>query len=652
LISIQTKIQQAKFDEAIVDCHERLKAPIDDHERAEILYLLAVAYRYQKSIDKALETTDKLIELSPNNARVRQERGYNYLAKNQSEHAIVAFSEAVKINPALLASWQSLLKLYSIKNQQVLLAKVKVQIGYLEQLPKELLAVQEMMHDGQLLKAEKLCRHYLQNNKHHVDGMRLLAEIGIEFKIYDDAEFLLESCTELAPDNVMARAQYVSLLITLGKYRKAKQQVDYLLKNQPDNFRFLVARGSVLIGLGQIDEGISILKHALAKEANRPGVYLELGHALKTKGDFEQAVKAYKKAYQLKPGYGEAYWSLANTKTYQFEDAEIADISALLSNAKLSDDDQVHLNFAIGKALEDRQQYDQAFSYYQQGNAIKKRLTGYTAELTEFQVEQQIKYCNAELFTRKAGLGFDDPAPIFIVGLPRAGSTLLEQILASHSQIDGTMELHNILGLAMRLRGRAAVTNAGEDTQYPKNLREIDESYLRRFGEQFIKDTQVYRQGAAFFIDKMPNNFLHIGLIKLILPNAKIIDARREPMACCFSGFKQLFAAGQDFTYGIEEVGRYYKSYLNLMDHWDKVLPGYVLRVQHEDVIEDLEKQVRRMLDFCGLEFEESCLEFHKTKRNIKTPSSEQVRQPIFKTALQQWENFESHLEPLKKSLI
>jgi len=249
-------------------------------------------------------------------------------------------------------------------------------------------------------------------------------------------------------------------------------------------------------------------------------------------------------------------------------------------------------------------------------------------------------------------LGFDDPAPIFIVGLPRAGSTLLEQILASHSQIDGTMELHNILGLAMRLRGRAAVTNAGEDTQYPKNLREIDESYLRRFGEQFIKDTQVYRQGAAFFIDKMPNNFLHIGLIKLILPNAKIIDARREPMACCFSGFKQLFAAGQDFTYGIEEVGRYYKSYLNLMDHWDKVLPGYVLRVQHEDVIEDLEKQVRRMLDFCGLEFEESCLEFHKTKRNIKTPSSEQVRQPIFKTALQQWENFESHLEPLKKSLI
>jgi len=350
LISIQTKIQQAKFDEAIVDCHERLKAPIDDHERAEILYLLAVAYRYQKSIDKALETTDKLIELSPNNARVRQERGYNYLAKNQSEHAIVAFSEAVKINPALLASWQSLLKLYSIKNQQVLLAKVKVQIGYLEQLPKELLAVQEMMHDGQLLKAEKLCRHYLQNNKHHVDGMRLLAEIGIEFKIYDDAEFLLESCTELAPDNVMARAQYVSLLITLGKYRKAKQQVDYLLKNQPDNFRFLVARGSVLIGLGQIDEGISILKHALAKEANRPGVYLELGHALKTKGDFEQAVKAYKKAYQLKPGYGEAYWSLANTKTYQFEDAEIADISALLSNAKLSDDDQVHLNFAIGKA--------------------------------------------------------------------------------------------------------------------------------------------------------------------------------------------------------------------------------------------------------------------------------------------------------------
>ncbi|MDQ7051058.1 MAG: sulfotransferase [Enterobacterales bacterium] len=315
-------------------------------------------------------------------------------------------------------------------------------------------------------------------------------------------------------------------------------------------------------------------------------------------------------------------------------------------------EDITHLCFAIGKALEDRKQYDEAFNFYHKGNLLKKELTGYTAELTDAQVDQQIKYCSKNLFEQKSKLGCEDPAPIFILGLPRAGSTLLEQILASHSQVDGTMELHNILGLAMRLRGRAVKTKIeDEEAKYPRNLSEIDNAYFKRFGQQFIEETKIYRSGAPFFIDKMPNNFLHIGLIKLILPNAKIIDARRSPMACCFSGFKQLFAAGQDFTYGLEEIGRYYKSYVKLMDHWDDVLPGFVLRVQHEDVVEDLETEVRRILDFCGLEFEQSCLEFYKTKRNIKTPSSEQVRQPIFKTAIQQWVNFETHLEPLKRVL-
>jgi tetratricopeptide (TPR) repeat protein len=655
---IQKKIQESRFAEAVNDCKLKLNESLDDQQKSEILYLMAVAYRFQQKFDQAIETTQILIDIAPNHARVRQERGYNYLAKGQQEHALINFSEAVKINPALLSSWQNLQKLHATtklnKNKNKNKKKkhenlnVNAQVEYLQQLPQELLAVSEMLHDGQLLKAENLCRHFLQNNKHHIDAMRMLAEIGIELKIYDDAEFLLESCVEIAPENIMARAQYLSLLITLGKYRKAKEQVNFLLKKQPNNFRFLVARGSVLIGLGQIEEGISLFKNILSKDSNRSGVYLELGHAFKTKGDFSQAVKSYQRAYQLKPGYGEAYWSLANTKTYEFSHVEIDDIRRLLTDDKLSDDDQSHLCFAIGKALEDRKQYNDAFSYYKRGNEIKKKLTGYKAEFTDTQVEQQIKYCTTDLFKNKANLGLKDPAPIFIVGLPRAGSTLLEQILASHSQVDGTMELHNILGLAMKLRGRVVTTKSAEDTKYPKNLSEIDESYFKRFGEQFIKETQVYRADAPLFIDKMPNNFLHIGLIKLILPNAKIIDARRAPMACCFSGFKQLFGAGQDFTYGLQEIGSYYNSYLKLMNHWDDVLPGFVLRVQHEDVVDDLEKQVRRILDFCGLQFEPSCLEFYKTKRNIKTPSSEQVRQPIYKNAIQHWKNFESNLEPLK----
>jgi hypothetical protein len=312
--------------------------------------------------------------------------------------------------------------------------------------------------------------------------------------------------------------------------------------------------------------------------------------------------------------------------------------------------DKVHLNFALGKALEDRQDYDTAFLAYQQGNQLNKDLLKYDIPEISKRVQRQISTCNPELFDQLRNVGCDDPAPIFIVGLPRAGSTLLEQILASHSLVDGTMELPNIMSVSRRLLGREKIA-AGEEPQYPRILAELEHDYFRQFGEQYINDTKVFRQGAPLFIDKMPNNFLHIGLIKLMLPNAKIIDARRHPMACCFSGFKQLFAEGQEFTYGLHEIGDYYKNYVELMDHWDTVLPGFVLRVQHEDVVHDLETQVHRILDFCGLPFEESCIEFYKTKRNVRTPSSEQVRQPIYTTGLEQWRNFEQHLQPLIDSL-
>jgi len=652
LKNIQANIQQSKFTEAINECKTRLEQELSDVDRVELLYLLAVAYRYDDKIDQALETTEIIIKINPNHGRARQERGYNYLAKDQKGHAQIAFNEAVRINPALMASWQQLEKLYQQGSQNTELQIVRSKLNHLQRLPAQLLSVTELLYERKLLKAENLCRHYLQNNKHNIDAMRLLAEIGIELKIYDDAEFLLESCAELAPNDVLARTQYLNLLIRLGKYSKARIQADYLHKIRPHDMQYKISQASILIGLGETEEGVKLYREVLKVNSKLPGVHLQLGHALKAKGDIEKAIIAYQSAYKLKPEFGDAYWSLANTKTYQFTDKEISAIQQLLKNAKLGKDDQAYLNFAVGKACEDRKQYSDAFKYYQQGNDVMKKRSGYYPEYTQQQVEQQIKFCTTELFQERGKLGLELPDPIFIVGLPRAGSTLLEQILASHSQIDGTMELHNILGLSMRLRGRAAKATPGEDSKYPQNLAEIDPSYFKRFGEQFINETRVYREKAPFFIDKMPNNFMHIGLIRLILPNAKIIDARREPMACCFSGFKQLFGEGQDFTYGLEDVGRYYNSYLKMMAHWDKVLPGFILRVQHEDVIADLETQVRRMLDFCGLEFEQSCLEFYKTQRNIKTPSSEQVRQPIYKTSVEQWKNFESHLEPLKAILF
>lgn len=428
----------------------------------------------------------------------------------------------------------------------------------------------------------------------------------------------------------------------------AEQQVEILLIEQPDNLSFKVAKANALTGLGKIAQAITLFEQAITQDDNTAGFHLQLGHALKAKGEIAKAVAAYQQAYQLTPSYGDAFWSLANTKTYRFSDDEIAQMQVQQAAQDLAITDKVQLHFAIGKAFEDRCDYDQAFQSYQQGNDLQHAHNGFDINNIEQQVEEQIKFCTAELFQSRGQLGLNASDAIFIVGLPRAGSTLLEQILASHSQVDGTMELHNVLGLASRLRGRKPSNQAN---QYPKNLAEIKAEYFQRFGQQFIDETRVYREDAPFFIDKMPNNFLHIGLIRLMLPNAKIIDARRAPMACCFSGFKQLFAEGQDFSYNLEDIGRYYQAYLKLMAHWQSVLPDFILTVNHEDVVDDLETQVRRILDFCGLEFEKSCLDFHKTQRNIKTPSSEQVRQPIYKSATEQWRYFEQHLTPLKKVL-
>ncbi|MDO6487203.1 sulfotransferase [Colwellia sp. 6_MG-2023] len=655
LKSIQQLIQTAKFNDAILASKKLQTKTTEKVQQVELWYLIAVAQRYAKNYAQALTSINTLLKLDDHHSRANQEKGFINLALGESKSAMSSFEHAVKLNPSLVASWQELIELYRDAGQQGNVQKTANQLEKLKKLPPALLAVTELMHEGKLLKAEQICRHFLQNNKRHIDGMCLLAEIGMELKVYDDAEFLLASALELEPTHLYARSQYLNLLIRLGKYKAAEKQVETLLNAQPNNITFKVAKANVLTGLGKIEEAIVLFEQAISQSIsqgnNIAGFHLQLGHALKAKGEIKQAVLAYQKAYQINPSYGDAFWSLANTKTYRFSDDEIAQMQAQQDKKNLPIVDEIQLSFATGKAFEDRAQYQQAFQYYQQGNKLQNEINGFDISKIEQQVEEQIKYCTAELFEKRGHLGLASPDPIFIVGLPRAGSTLLEQILASHSQVDGTMELHNILGLASRLRGRNSNVDTNKENQYPKNLHEINPDYFKRFGQQFIDETRVYREQAPLFIDKMPNNFLHIGLIRLILPNAKIIDARRSPMACCFSGFKQLFAEGQDFSYKLEDIGRYYQAYLKLMNHWHEVLPDFVLTVNHEDVVDDLDKQVHRILDFCGLPFEQSCIDFHKTKRNIKTPSSEQVRQPIYKSATEQWKHFEQYLDPLKKVL-
>ena len=640
-------IQTARFGEAISLTQDFLATGPDADDRVQALYLLAVAQRYDQQREQALATLDTLLAENPEYARAHQERGHLFLSLNRSEDAAPAYARAVELNPALKASLNALVNLEQRLGRTGQARLARERLEYLERLPPELVNVLDLLHERKLHKAELLCRDYLQQHKHHIEAMRLLAEIGVKMGIYDDAEFLLESCVEFAPDNVPARIDYVNILIRKTRFEKAHEQAQLLLARQPDNPGFKSTLAGTLVGLGRFDEGIELFNEVLANHPQRADLHVQVGHARKTVGRLDEAIRSYREACTRRADYGDAYWSLANTKTYQFTDAEIDRIRRHAEAPGVSRNDRIHLCFAGGKALEDRKEYAQAFACYEQGNALKLRQTGYRVEKMERRVQAQIKTCTGELFTRRQGVGSDCRDPIFIVGLPRSGSTLLEQILASHSRVDGTMELHNVLALAQKLRGREAEQNS----RYPAILHELDANYFRRFGEQYIEQTRIYRGGAPRFIDKMPNNFLHIGLLRLILPNAKVIDARRDPMACCFSCYKQLFGEGQEFTYGLREVGRYYRAYVRLMEHWDQVLPGFVLRVMHEDVVDGLETQVRRILDFCDLPFEEACLNFHKTERNVRTPSSEQVRQPIYRSGLEQWRNFKPWLVPLQEAL-
>ena len=619
-------------------------------DNIEAQYALAVAQRYQHQWELALATLARILKSKPRFGRAHQEAGYNRLAVKDYARAGAAFERAVAADLSLINSWKCLAKLYRDRGNHARLAPVQKQIAFLGGLPAELLAVIGSLSEDRLADAERLCKHFLHTNKTHVEGMRLLAEIATHNGVYGEAEFLLESCVEFEPGHRNARIQYVNLLLRVQKFAKAYEQAEVLLAQPADDMHLVQPlHAAACSGVGKNDDAIASYELLMKQHPENHLFPVSLAHIHKSNGDLGEAVALYRRSYRIKRDHGDAYWSLANTKSYRFAEDELAQMGEVEADPATNENDRIYLCFALGKAYEDRQGYARSFGYYSKGNALKQRQTQHSSRHLQLRVDSQIEICTEVLFTRKHGLGLESPDPIFIVGLPRAGSTLIEQILSSHSQVDGTMELHNILNLAKRLRGR------GEDCEgsprYPRILAEIDDSYFRRFGAQFIKDTRPYRGSAPFFVDKMPNNFFHVGLIKLILPNAKIIDARRQPMACCFSGFKQLFGEGQEFSYGLREIGNYYRQYVKLMDHWDRVLPGFVLRVQYEDVVGNLEAQVRRVLDFCGLPFEQACVDYYKTERSIRTPSAQQVRQPIFTTGLEQWRHFKPWLSPLKEAL-
>ena len=505
------------------------------------------------------------------------------------------------------------------------------------------------MNRADMARAERLLKAHLAEAPTDVPAIRMLAEVAMRIGRDEDAENLLGRALELAPAFTPARYQLAILLHRRNESARALAEVETLLAGHPDNPAYRNLAAVILSRIGEYGRSHRLYADLVSEYPGNAKVWLSYGHVLKTEGLPDESIDAYRRSLALDPGFGEAWWSLANLKTFRFADPDLAAMNARLADPKLDDVNRVHLHFALGKAFEDAGDWARSFEHYGKGNALHRAANPYDADLNEKRVGHLKRVFTREFFTARDGAGCPAPDPIFIVGMPRAGSTLLEQMLSSHSMVEGTTELPEIVGMAGRLRGQAGTDEAGA---YADVLAGLGAGELRELGERYLERSRIHRKtGRPYFVDKMPNNFLHIALIRLILPNARVIDARRHPMACCFSNYKQHYARGQRFSYSLTDMGRFYRDYAGLMAHFDEVLPGHVHRVLYERIVDDTAAELRRVLGYCGLPFEDACLRFFENDRAVRTASSEQVRQPIYREGMDHWRHFEPWLGPLAEAL-
>jgi len=638
-------IKQAKFSEALRLLKINLKK---DPNHTSSLYLAAVSSRYLKNFDDSKKFIERLLTNAPDMGRAYQELGHLNRDAGDEENAIRFYRQACELNSALPASWKALYSYFKKNDNKPAADHAYMQMNTLEAMPRNLLYISQILNEGRLGIAEEKCREFLKENPTNPYAMSLLSDIADKLGYFDDAEFLLESAVKFDPNDGELRMKYAMILRKKQKFSKTMEQVNILCDQFPENLSYQAQKASEIMQNGDHKGAINLFDDILRKNPYNFSILTSKGHAQKTLGETEQAIKSYQTAYQVKQDHGEAFFSLANLKTYGFTENELNIMREQLNRVDLTLRDKAYFHFALAQGCEAIGEYDEAFFHLDSGNKIKNKQSKYSIERMDKELQAQIDVCDESFFESHGNGGIENKDPIFILGLPRAGSTLLEQILASHSMIDGTLELPNILSMAQSLRGDDIY---GKEGNYPRSMEHLSLEKRIEMGKKFIDDTKLHRKDAPRFTDKMPNNFRHIGLIHLIMPNAKIIDARRYPLDCCFSMFKQLFAQGQEFTYGLAEAGSYYKSYVQLMDHWDKVLPNKILRVNNEDIIDDLEGQVSRMLDFLELPFEESCITFYETDRSVRTASSEQVRKPINKSGMHRWKPYAKHLSPLLDGL-
>lgn len=631
---------------AIEQATEILNA-IPDHPAATLL--LAAGRRRCGDPLGALQLLDPLTHLHRQWAQAHYERGLALAAVGRGEDAVTALRTAVQFKPDLPDAWRELADHLTAMGETAAADQAYAQhIRFSTRNPR-LLDAAHALAQNEIPTAEALLRQHLLQAPTDVAAIRMLAEIAARLGRYADAEHLLERCLELAPGFTAARHNYALVLHRQNKSAVALAQIDQALASDAGNPGYWSLKAAILSSVGEYDAAIELYQRVIAVYPRNARLWMSFAHTLKTAGRQQEAIDDYRHAIELAPQLGEAYWSLANLKTVRLSDLDIDAMTAQLQRADLSVEDRFHLHFALGKAHEDQGHYADAFAHYASGNEQRRAVIHYDADDHAAQVRRAKAVFTPDFFAARSGWGCGATDPIFIVGLPRAGSTLLEQILASHPLVEGTMELPDLVAIARDLSGTRL---RGEISKYPEVLATLTPQQCRELGEHYLAQTRIHRKrGAPFFIDKLPNNFAHAGLIQLILPNARIIDARRHPLGCCFSAFKQHFARGQHFSYDLTELGRYYRDYVELMAHFDAVLPGRIQRVIYEQLVQDTQVQVRALLEYCGLPFDERCLRFYENDRAVRTASSEQVRRPIYRDGVDHWRHFEPWLDPLRQAL-
>lgn len=594
--------------------------------------------------DAACQTLRALAADQPRASAVFAELGLAELDAGDPLAAEAAFRRAVTLKPELADAWRGLAAALRALDREEEAVRAELTAIRAAAHDPELRAAAIALLEERLADAEALLRQRLKRNTEDPPALRMLAEVAGRLGRLRDAVALLEDCLDRSPNFDAARELLARILHKMSRSVEALAQADHLIARNPNNPSHRMLRAAVLVRLGDFDEAIAAYRAVLETHPRQPRGWMSLGHALKTVGARADAIAAYRRAIAQAPSLGEAWWSLANLKTFRFEPADMAAMADALASGGANEDDRLHLHFALAKALEDAGDDAQAWEHYAQGNAQRAAELAHDPEETTRAVDRAIATFTPTLLAVRAGEGCAAPDPIFIVGLPRAGSTLIEQVLASHSMVEGTTELPDLPILAARI--------GGQQDRYPEVLADLPAADLRALGEEYLSRARPQRKtDKPFFIDKLPNNWAHIGLIRLILPNARIIDARRHPLGGCVAAFRQNFARGQAFSYDLVHLGCYYRDYVRLMAHFDRVAPGAVCRVLYEDMVADTEAQVRRLLAHLGLPFELACLAFWETERAVRTPSSEQVRMPVFTDGIDHWKRHAARIGPLEAAL-